>query len=112
MILNFLIYYCISSIAFTITEAWGVFFGITQGILMLSGRIFPLDVFGENIAKVLGMLPFKYIVYYPVNIVNGRLSPDEILYGATVQIVWIIVMILLSSFCWKLGMKKYVVVGG
>ncbi len=112
MILNFLIYYCVSSLAFTMTEVWGVFFGTTQGILMLSGGIFPLDVFGENASKVLGILPFKYIVYYPVNIVNGRLSPDEILYGATVQMVWIIVMILLSGFCWKQGMKKYVAVGG
>lgn len=112
MLLNFFIYYCVSSLAFTMTEVWGIFFGTSQGILMLSGGIFPLDVFGENVSRVLGMLPFKYIVYYPVNIVNGRLSPDEILYGAVVQMFWIIVMILLSSLCWKQGMKKYVAVGG
>ena len=48
MILNFLIYYSISSLAFTMTEVWGVFAAAGQGILMLSGGIFPLDVFGRT----------------------------------------------------------------
>lgn len=112
MILNFLIYYSISSLAFTMTEVWGVFAAASQGILMLSGGIFPLDVFGRNVSMVLSILPFKYIVFYPVNIINGRLSFDEIYTGVLIQIGWIAVMVVIAKICWKSGMKKFVAVGG
>ncbi|MCX7711787.1 MAG: ABC-2 family transporter protein [Clostridia bacterium] len=112
MVLNFLIYYCISSLAFVMTEVWGVFIAAGQGVLMLSGGIFPLDIFGEGILKVLSLLPFKYLVFFPANIINGRFYPDEILYGAINQILWIVIMLFVSNACWRSGMKKYVAVGG
>lgn len=112
MVINFLIYYCLSSLAFIMAEVWGVFVAAGQGILMLSGGIFPLDVFGDKAARVLSVLPFQYIVFYPVNIVNGRLSLEQILQGALIQVVWIGLLIVAANFCWKAGMKKYVAVGG
>lgn len=111
-VLNFLIYYCLSSLAFTMTEVWGVFYGANQAILMLSGGIFPLDVFGPRVLAILSVLPFKYLVFYPANIINGRFTADEILTGAAVQLVWIAVLIPAARLCWKLGMKRYVAAGG
>ncbi len=112
MVLNFLIYYCISSLAFIMTEIWGVFAAAGQGILMLSGGIFPLDIFSGGVLRVLNLLPFKYLVYFPANILNGHLKPEEILNGALIQTVWIILFLVLSRICWISGMKKYVAVGG
>jgi len=111
-ILNFLIYYSISSLAFVMTEVWGLFAAVGQGILILSGGIFPLDIFGDKILTILSILPFKYLVFYPANIINGRLTMQEILFGALVQCAWIIVMICISGISWRWGMKKYVAVGG
>lgn len=112
MLINFLIYYSISALAFVMAEVWGVFAATGQGVLMLSGGIFPLDVFGDKAAMVLGLLPFKYIVFFPVNIVNGRLTMSEILSGVILQIVWILVLLVVAVLSWKSGMKKYVAVGG
>lgn len=112
MVLNFMIYYCLSSLAFIMAEVWGVFIAAGQGILMLSGGIFPLDVFGEKVSAILSLLPFQYIIFYPVNIVNGKLSFEEVINGAIIQITWIFIMIILSKLCWKSGMKKYVAIGG
>ena len=58
------------------------------------------------------MLPFKYIVFYPVNIINGRLTLDEIYTGVLIQIGWIAVMAVIAKICWKYGMRKFVAVGG
>lgn len=112
MVLNFLIYYCLSSLAFIMTEVWGVFAAAGQGILMLSGGIFPLDIFSGGILRILNFLPFKYLVYFPANIINGHLKLEEILNGALIQAVWIILFFVLSRICWISGMKKYVAVGG
>lgn len=111
-ILNFLIYYCLSALAFIMTEVWGVFIAASQGILMLSGGIFPLDVFGKIGYKVLSILPFKYLIFYPANIINGRLTTSEILSGAIIQSIWILIFLVLANRCWKSGLKKYVAVGG
>jgi len=112
MVLNFLIYYSISSLAFTMTEVWGVFAAAGQGILMLSGGIFPLDVFGDKVNRALSMLPFKYIIFYPVNIINGRIPPEEVYSGAVVLLAWIAVLAVISKICWRSGMKKFVAAGG
>lgn len=111
-LLNFLIYYCLSALAFVMTEVWGVFSAANQGILMLSGGIFPLDVFGEGINRILNLLPFKYLISYPANIINGRLTMAEILNGAMIQSIWILILFIIANRVWVWGLKKYVAAGG
>ncbi len=111
-LLNFLIYYCLSALAFVMTEVWGVFVAASQGILMLSGGIFPLDVFGEDVNHILSLLPFKYLIFYPANIINGRLTMAEITNGAMIQLIWILVLFVVANRVWVWGLKKYVAAGG
>ncbi len=112
IMINFLIYYCLSTLAFVMLEVWGVFTLANQTILFLSGGVFPLDVFGEKMNAVLAFLPFKYIVYYPINVLNGRLAPEEIKAGVMVEMVWIALLAILACLLWKKNMKMYVAVGG
>jgi ABC-2 type transport system permease protein len=111
-LLNFLIYYCLSTLAFIMTEVWGVFIAASQAILMLSGGIFPLDVFGNVGFMILSILPFKYLIFYPANIINGKLSTGEIISGVLIQSIWILIFLMIDQKCWKWGLKRYVAVGG
>ena len=72
MTLNFLIFYCISSMAFWIVEIGFLFEGMRIVIILLSGGIFPLEVFGERFVQITNLLPFKYTVSYPINVLNGK----------------------------------------
>jgi len=112
MVINFLIFYSVSSLAFIMTEVWGVFVAFGQGIFLLSGGIFPLDMFGEKVKSCLDLLPFGYIVYFPVNIINGHLNTSQIMDGMLRQGIWIILLVIISKISWKNGMRKYVAVGG
>ena len=47
--LNFLIFYCISAMAFWIVEVGFLFEGIRIVFVLLSGGIFPLEVFGTRL---------------------------------------------------------------
>jgi ABC-2 type transport system permease protein len=110
--LNFLIFYCISSISFWIVEVGFLFEGIRIITILLSGGIFPLEVFGDRFVQVMNLLPFKYTVNYPINILNGRITPSEILGGMLIQCLWIALCILLANVLWRVGGRRYVAVGG
>jgi ABC-2 type transport system permease protein len=112
LVLNFFIFLCVSTLAFWLTEIWAAFLGLNLLINILSGGVFPLEIFGGAALKVFGLLPFKYTIYYPISILNGKIPPSEILSGLLVQIVWILLLYLFSKFLWNAGMKKYVAVGG
>ncbi len=110
--LNFLIFYCISSVAFWVVEIGFLFEGIRIVIILLSGGIFPLEVFGEGFMQVMNLLPFKYTVNYPINVLNGKIPAGDILPGMLVQGLWIAACWLLASYLWRVASKRYVAVGG
>jgi ABC-2 type transport system permease protein len=110
--LNFLIFYCFSAVAFWIVEIGFLFEGIRIVTILLSGGIFPLEVFGERFLQVVNLLPFKYTVNFPINVLNGKVAPAEIILGIGVQCLWIAGCLLLAKALWREGSKRYVAVGG
>lgn len=110
--MNFLIFYCLSMSAFWFFEATS-FFGTFALISRISGgELVPVEFFGSTINNIFSFLPFKYTIFFPVSIINGRIDGGEITLGMTVQLVWIIFFIILSGVLWRRGIKKYVAVGG
>ena len=112
VVLNFLIFYCFSAMSFWIVEVGFLFEGIRIVTVLLSGGIFPLEVFGERFMQISSLLPFKYTVNYPINLLNGKISNAEALQGALIQLAWIGGCLLLANVLWKIGGKRYVAVGG
>jgi len=99
-------------LSFWITDAWGIFFGARFLIDMMSGAIFPIDIFGETIIQVFQLLPFQYMVYFTVNIITGKIGLMAALKGIGIQIIWIFVLGVLTRSLWKRGLLQYVAVGG
>jgi len=112
IILNYTLVFCISTASFWLDEVWGVFIAVGLTFNMLSGGLFPLEVFGEALQRVFDLLPFKYTISFPINIINGKLGFDLIWTGYLVQLVWIGILTLVSALLWRSGTKKYIAVGG
>lgn len=112
VILNGMIFYMLSLLAFWMTEVWAVFIGFNLLSNILSGGVFPLDVFGETANRIFSWLPFQYTIYFPINILNGKLSIEEIGVGFMSQAIWVIAITLLANGLWSYGIKKYVAIGG
>jgi ABC-2 type transport system permease protein len=110
--LNFLIFYCISAMSFWIVEVGFLFEGIRITTILLSGGIFPLEVFGDTFNRINNFLPFRYTISYPINVLNGRLAPGEIVTGMLVQVLWIGLCVLLADGLWRVGSRRFVAVGG
>lgn len=112
LLLNFLIAFCLSTAAFWLSEVWGVFIVSSLLVNIVSGGIFPLDIFGEKLLRLFDLLPFKYTIYYPVNILNGKMGWEGLLSGTLIQCAWIAALTLLAGLLWNAGSRKYVAVGG
>lgn len=112
LLLNLLLSIAFSAVAFWTTEAWATFTFMSLLIQFASGGLFPLDILGERVMQVLDILPFKYIVYFPTNIMNNKLSYMQIQQGLVLQLIWIIGLFAIAKILWKIGMKKYIAVGG
>ncbi len=112
IVLNFMIYYGISGLGFWMTDASGaVYITILMGKI-ISGGIFPLDIFGTGIQRALAMLPFPYTGYFPISILCYNPTAEEIAEGFVIQAVWIVVCFVLMKLVWSRGLKKYTAVGG
>ncbi len=112
VILNSMISYTVSAIAFWLTDV-SYFFHVTALLIQIfSGGIFPLDIFGQRLLTLFNWLPFKYTIYMPVNVINGKLAMIQVLHVIGLQLLWIGIIILLSRHIWKVAIKKYIAVGG
>lgn len=110
--LNFSIFYTIALPAFWLTEIDQLFGTISIVIMVMSGGVFPLDIFGPAAAVLSAVLPFGYTTQFCVNIVSGRLGWGGIGCGLLMQLGWCAVFTGLHALLWRRGVRRYAAVGG
>ena len=110
-ILNFLIFYAVSGIGFWVRESSGIIH--ITGLLgtIISGGVFPLDIFPDAIQSVLKALPFSYTNYFSISVLLGRIEGTQLLYGILMQWIWIAICVALGRIIWSAGMKRFAAVG-
>lgn len=112
LVLNFFIFYCVALISFWLTDVNLLFGTVSVVLVVVSGGVFPMDIFGERIAFAVNLLPFGYTTQFPVNIINGRFGLKETGAGFLCQIFWICCFGMLAEILWKRGLKRFTAVGG
>jgi ABC-2 type transport system permease protein len=80
-------------------------------MLFLSGQFAPLTLFPLPIQIIANILPFSWLISFPINLVTGRLSLNEALVGLGAQVAWLIVSYILFRLVWRAGVKVYSAVG-
>ncbi len=79
--------------------------------LFFSGQIAPLSVLPKPLQVAATVLPFRWTVGFPVELVLGRLTPAEILTGFAVQAGWLAAAAVIVRFAWRASVKNYSAVG-
>ena len=110
--LNFFIFFCVGMWAFWLSEIGFLFEAVRIVIVVLSGGIFPLEVFGDAVGGVLKLLPFSYAVGFPVDVLLGSVNGPAAFTGLLCQWGWIGVMALCCRALWNAGAHKYLAAGG
>ncbi len=80
-------------------------------ILFLSGQIAPLTLFPRWLQIVANVLPFRWMLGFPVELVLGRLTPLQTVEGIAVQVAWVLISLGLVRLVWRAGVRVYSAVG-
>lgn len=104
--------YCVGLLAFSFTNLWGI--SQIQGAIIefCSGTLIPLVFFPFWLQSTLKFVPFSSMNYTPIMIYLGKLKGYDLINSLLVQVVWIIILALLSKWMWNNSMKKLTILGG
>lgn len=80
-------------------------------ILFLSGMVAPLSLFPLPVRLVADVLPFPWMIAFPVDLVLGRLGAGQALLGFGAQALWLLLSIGLLNLLWRLGLRRNSAVG-
>ena len=80
-------------------------------MLFLAGQIAPLTLFPHWIQTVADILPFRWMLGFPVELVLSRLTPVQALEGLGAQAAWVLISLLLIRAVWRAGVRVYSAVG-
>jgi len=80
-------------------------------MLFLAGQIAPLSLFPRWLQIVADVLPFRWMLGYPVELILGRLDRIQALEGLGIQAAWLIVSLVLIRLVWRAGVRVYTAVG-
>jgi len=80
---------------------------------LFSGVLFPLKYATQVIpAGLFLVLPYPYMLGFPINVILGKVTQAELLQGICIQILWIIFFYCVYRLLWNKGLKRYGGYGG
>lgn len=92
--------------ASSLFEAW---LGISS---VLSGYLIPLDLFPAAVQRIALVLPFRFLLSFPVELALGRLSRAHALELLLAQAGYISIALIATHFVWRRGLRRYAAYGG
>jgi ABC-2 type transport system permease protein len=104
--------YWLALLAFWSTRADALLALQDSLVFLLAGQVAPVALLPGMIKKVAILLPFRYMLGFPVEIITGQLASSEILAGFGLQVGWLAVAFMIYMIMWKAGLKRYSAVGG
>ena len=110
-LLQFLLFEALSLLAFWIENTAGIKFTIRVVMEVLGGAIIPISLFPPFLERLFLLLPFPFLVYFPMRVYLGKISLDATALELGKEAAWIAVLGLLNLALWKRGIRQYVSMG-
>jgi ABC-2 type transport system permease protein len=110
-LLRFLLEWTLAQAAFWTTRVSAINQSYFVMMLFLSGQVAPLALFPPWLQVTASILPFRWTLGFPVELLLGRLTPAEALIGLGVQAAWVALAYVLMRIVWRAGIRLYSAVG-
>lgn len=81
-------------------------------VFLLSGIAAPVMLLPGVLQAAARVLPFRYMVGFPVEILVQNPAPGEIVFGFALQAGWLALAAALTALVWRAGLRRYAAVGG
>ena len=109
--IGFLLSAAITALAFWTTRVYSIHEFYYALILLFSGQFVPLTLMPKLIQDIAHYLPFQLLIYYPIQLILGKLSSAQIVQGYVMGVIWLSVSIAIFNWVWHNGVKRFSAVG-
>ena len=109
--IGFLLSAAITCAAFWTTRVYSIhefYFALIQ---LFSGQFVPLTLMPDVIQNIARFLPFQLLIYFPIQLILGRLTPPQIIEGFGVGLFWLAVSVVVFQRVWRGGVRQFSAVG-
>ncbi|HWY79649.1 MAG TPA: ABC-2 family transporter protein [Candidatus Sulfotelmatobacter sp.] len=109
--LTFIFKTVVGLLGFWMTETRGAFEAVSVLIVIFSGVLMPLVFLPSWMQSLTMVLPFSYMLYFPVIAFEGKLTMlqcGQVLLG---QLIWMAALYVFYRILWKYGIEQYTGVG-
>ncbi len=111
-LMRYTLMYALAITAFWTTRVTALFELWFAVEFFTSGRVAPLSVLPMWAQNIAGTLPFQWMFAFPLELLLGRLSPQEALFGFLMQGLWLAGTAVLVRLVWRAAVRQYAAVGG
>jgi ABC-2 type transport system permease protein len=105
---NVVAQHCFAALAFWLRQTGASWFLYQKLVFMLGGMLLPLQVLPDVLRRVALFTPFPSMAYAPARLASGHFEPSLV----GIQIVWLLVLGMLSVRMFAAGERRLQVVGG
>src|SRR5689334_16730282 len=110
-IIGFLLSAAITSLAFWTTRVYSIHEFYYAMILLFSGQFVPLTLMPKLIQDIAQYLPFQLLIYFPIQLILGKLSTSQIFQGYLLGAIWLLIAVSMFTWIWRNGVKRFSAVG-
>lgn len=111
-LLRFFWGYWLALLAFWATRADALLAVQDTLIFLLGGQVAPILLLPGTLRTLAIVLPFRYMISFPIEVLANQLNSVEIVHGFLWQLAWLLVSLLLSLALWRTGLRHHTAVGG
>lgn len=112
-LLGYFLEACLGLIGFWLLEVSSLLFVYMLFSFFLSGHMFPIDMLdSEPWATIVKSLPLQYLAYFPSAVLLGKIQGWPLVYGLSLEALWVVFFFMLSRLLWLRGARRYSAYGG
>lgn len=112
IIIMFLMEYILGLLSFWFQQTWILERFLNDFIKLFSGAIIPIWLFPKSIQTISQYLPFRYIYYEPITVFTSMVGVNSIVRLLIFQVLWMIILWMISKILWIKAVKKITICGG
>ncbi len=111
-LINFLTMAIIGTLAFFLESSTAVFEIWLVASMLLSGYLVPLELFPPALRAVSAVLPFRYTIAFPVELIVGMMDRAAALHDLAVQWAYVAGCLGVTLLAWRAGLRRFAAFGG
>ncbi|HEY4382898.1 MAG TPA: ABC-2 family transporter protein [Ktedonobacteraceae bacterium] len=104
--------YWLALLAFWVTRADALLTLQYSLTFLFAGVVAPIAFLPGPLQYMARILPFRYMISFPVEILSNQLSRMDVLIGLCYQCGWLALSLVLFALLWHTGVRRYSAIGG